>query len=31
MVIIPGWRPDGELSDEDRSLDYGHAGVGIKR
>ena len=31
VVIIPGWRPDGELTDEERSLDYGHAAVGIKR
>ena len=30
VVIIPGWRPDRELDDVDRALDYGHAGVGIK-
>jgi hypothetical protein len=31
VVIIPAWRPDAELTEEERSLDYGHAGVGIKR
>jgi hypothetical protein len=31
VVFIPAWRPDRELSDEERSLDYGHAAVGIKR
>ena len=30
VVTIPAWRPDHELTDEDRALDYGHAGVGIK-
>ncbi|GAA2048060.1 SAM-dependent methyltransferase [Catenulispora yoronensis] len=31
VVIIPAWRPDREPSAEDLALDYGHAGVGIKR
>ncbi|WP_194915144.1 SAM-dependent methyltransferase [Catenulispora rubra] len=31
VTIIPAWRPDAELTDEERSLDYGHAAVGIKR
>ena len=31
VVTIPSWRPDQALSDEERSLDYGHAAVGIKR
>ena len=31
VVIIPGWRPDREMTDEERALDYGHAAVGIKR
>jgi hypothetical protein len=31
VVFIPSWRPDQELADEERALDYGHAAVGIKR
>ena len=31
VVIIPAWRPDHELTNAERDLDYGHAGVGIKR
>ena len=31
VTIIPAWRPDRELTAEDLALDYGHAGVGIKR
>ncbi|WP_194915116.1 SAM-dependent methyltransferase [Catenulispora rubra] len=31
VVIIPAWRPDDELTDEGRSLDYGQAAVGFKR
>jgi hypothetical protein len=31
VVIIPGWRPDHDLGPEELALDYGHAGVGIKR
>ncbi|WP_194893235.1 SAM-dependent methyltransferase [Catenulispora pinisilvae] len=31
VVIIPAWRPDHELTDAERDLDYGYAGVGIKR
>ncbi|MFL6116794.1 MAG: SAM-dependent methyltransferase [Catenulispora sp.] len=31
VVIIPAWRPDHELGAAELALDYGHAGVGIKR
>ena len=31
VVIIPAWRPDRELRAAELALDYGHAGVGIKR
>jgi hypothetical protein len=31
VVFIPSWRPDHEITDEERDLDYGHAAVGIKR
>src|SRR2546423_4495802 len=31
VVIIPAWRPYRELGAAELALDYGHAGVGIKR
>jgi hypothetical protein len=31
VVFIPGWRPDHELTAEERRLDFGNAAVGIKR
>jgi len=30
VVIFPAWRPDHELDDAERALDFGYAGVGFK-